>query len=168
MNQFPPQPQSIPFRPFTIFSEIFASQSAPPLSTTLVANLPPASTTRRQISPLFFASVATSVNDSGGKFATGVNYAGGKLPPISTTPEANLLPCRLCRWKIRHECVWYRWCTRQARDNAISTNSLVTLLFYKGQVCRLRATSSKNYPIWYRVGDCTLPACVPDGQFCTG
>jgi hypothetical protein len=29
------------------------------------------------------------VVDTGGKFATGVNDAGGKLPPVSTTPAAN-------------------------------------------------------------------------------
>jgi hypothetical protein len=31
---------------------------------------------------------ATGVNDTGSKFA--VNDAGGKLPPVSTTPTANL------------------------------------------------------------------------------
>ncbi len=43
-------------------------QGAPPISTTLVAD----------------------VNDTGGKFAVGVNYTGAKLPPVSTTPAANL------------------------------------------------------------------------------
>jgi hypothetical protein len=32
---------------------------------------------------------ATGVNDTGGKFATGVNDAGAVLPPVSTTPVAN-------------------------------------------------------------------------------
>ena len=32
---------------------------------------------------------ATGVNDTGGKFSTRVNDAGGKLPPVSTTPVAN-------------------------------------------------------------------------------
>jgi hypothetical protein len=32
---------------------------------------------------------------SGGKFAAGVNYTGGKLPPVSTTPAANLPPVSL-------------------------------------------------------------------------
>ncbi len=45
------------------------------------------------------------------------------------------------------------------RDNAISANSLDTWLFSKEKMSRLRAMSSKNYPIWYRVGDCTLPPC---------
>ncbi len=29
------------------------------------------------------------INDTGGKFATGVNNTGGNLPPVSTTPAAN-------------------------------------------------------------------------------
>jgi hypothetical protein len=32
----------------------------------------------------------TGVNDTGGKFSSGVNDVGGKLPPVSTTPAANL------------------------------------------------------------------------------
>jgi hypothetical protein len=77
MNQFPPQPQSIPLGPIQIFqkfAEIFTSQGAPPVSTTPAANFPTS-----------FASVV----DTGGKFATGVNDTGGKLPPVSTTPAAN-------------------------------------------------------------------------------
>jgi hypothetical protein len=63
-----PQPQSIPFRPFRIFSKIrgdtvFASQGAPPVSTTPVAN---------------FSTIFASVVDTGGKFAAGVNDTGGK------------------------------------------------------------------------------------------
>jgi hypothetical protein len=44
----------------------------------------------------FFASVffhessSPNPNDTGDKFATGVHDAGGKLPPESTTPAANL------------------------------------------------------------------------------
>jgi hypothetical protein len=44
--------------------EIFASQSAPPVSTTPVAN---------------FATSSSGVVDTGGKFATGVNDTGGKF-----------------------------------------------------------------------------------------
>jgi hypothetical protein len=33
---------------------------------------------------------------TGGKFATGVNDTGGKLPPISTTPAANLATSSAC------------------------------------------------------------------------
>jgi hypothetical protein len=32
---------------------------------------------------------ATGVNDTSSKFATGINDTGGKLPPVSTTPAAN-------------------------------------------------------------------------------
>jgi hypothetical protein len=91
MNQFPPSPRVFHldrFEFFRKFAEIFASQGAPPVSTTPVANL-----------STVFASVvdtggkfATGVNDNGGKFATGVNDAGGKLPPVSTTSVANLPP----------------------------------------------------------------------------
>jgi hypothetical protein len=78
MNQFPPSPRvfhSDRFEFFRKFAEIFASQGAPPVSTTPVASF-----------STIFASVgdtggkfATGVNDTGGKFATGVNNAGGKL-----------------------------------------------------------------------------------------
>jgi hypothetical protein len=36
-----------------------------------------------------FSTRFASVVDTGGKFATGVNDTGGKLPPVSTTPSAN-------------------------------------------------------------------------------
>jgi hypothetical protein len=56
MNQFPPSPmQSLPLRPFRIFSkiaEIFASQGAPPVSTTPAAN---------------FSTIFANVVDTGGK-----------------------------------------------------------------------------------------------------
>ncbi len=76
------------------FAEIFASQGAPPVSTT---NCRRYQRHRRQICHRFqqhrrqnfatsFASVVdtggkffTGVNDTGGKFATGVNDTGGKL-----------------------------------------------------------------------------------------
>jgi hypothetical protein len=43
-------------------SQIFASQGAPRVSTTLVAN----------------SKFASGVNDTGSKFATGINGTGGK------------------------------------------------------------------------------------------
>jgi hypothetical protein len=49
-------------------SLIFASQGAPPVSTTPVAN---------------FATRFASVIDTVGKFVTGVNVTGGVLPPVS-------------------------------------------------------------------------------------
>jgi hypothetical protein len=62
MNQFspPPQPQSIPLRPFRIFSKIRGD----------IRN----------------SRCTTGINDTGGKFAFSVNDAGGNLPPVSTTP----------------------------------------------------------------------------------
>jgi hypothetical protein len=99
-----------PFEFFRKFAEIFASQGAPPVSTTPVANLPPVSITQVANCHIF----ATGINDTGGKLclqfplccchrcqryrrqiAAGVNNAGGKLPPVSTTPAANLPPVSL-------------------------------------------------------------------------
>jgi hypothetical protein len=77
MNQFPPSPRVFHldrFEFFRKFAEIFASQGAPPVSTTPVANLPPVSAT--QVAN--FSTIFASVVDTGGKFATGVNDAGGK------------------------------------------------------------------------------------------
>jgi hypothetical protein len=88
MNQFLPSPSVFHldrFEFFRKFAEIFASQGAPLVSTTPVANLPPVSAT-----PVAnFSTIFASVVDTGGKFATGVNDASGKLPPVSTTPAAN-------------------------------------------------------------------------------
>jgi hypothetical protein len=93
MNQFPPHPRVFRldrFEFFRKFAEIFASQGAPPVSTTPVENLPPVSATPAANFYTIFASVvdtggkfATLVNDTGGKFATGVKDAGGKLPLVS-------------------------------------------------------------------------------------
>ncbi len=66
MNQCPPSPRVFHLDRFTFFGkfgEISASQSAPPVSTTPVANLLPVSTT-----------------------------PAANLPPVSTTPAANLPP----------------------------------------------------------------------------
>ena len=66
MNQFPPRPRVLHldrFEFFRKFAEIFASQGAPPVSATPVAN---------------FSTIFASVVDTGGKFATGVNDTGGK------------------------------------------------------------------------------------------
>jgi hypothetical protein len=77
MNQFPLSPREFHldrFKFFRKFAEIFACQGAPPVSTTPVAN---------------FSTIFASVVDTGGKFATGVNDIGGKLPPALLTPVAN-------------------------------------------------------------------------------
>jgi hypothetical protein len=98
MNQFPPSPRVLHldrFEFFQKFAEIFASQGAPPVSTTPVANLPPVSTTpAAKLPPVSttpvanlpwvsatpvanFSTIFASVVDTGGKFATGVNDTGG-------------------------------------------------------------------------------------------
>jgi hypothetical protein len=89
MNKFPPSPRVSQdcFEFFRKFVEIFASQGAPPVSTTPVANLPLVSTTPAAN----FATIFPSVVDTGGKYATGVNDTG-QFPPVSTTPAANLPP----------------------------------------------------------------------------
>ncbi len=53
-----------PFQFVRKVTEIFASQGAPPISTTPVAN---------------FDTSTACVVDTGGKFVTGVNYTGIKL-----------------------------------------------------------------------------------------
>jgi hypothetical protein len=94
MNQFPPSPgvsNLDRFDFFRKFAEIFASQGAPPVSTTPVANLPPVSMTPAAN----FATSSPCAVDTGGKCAAGVNDAVGKLAPVSTTPTANLPPVSL-------------------------------------------------------------------------
>ncbi len=71
------------FQFFRKFAEIFASQGAPPVSTTPVANLPPVSMTS-------VAKLPPVSNATGGKFATG--YQRQILPPVPLvllTPVAN-------------------------------------------------------------------------------
>jgi hypothetical protein len=51
------------FKFFRKFAELFASKGAPPVSMTPAAN---------------FATGTTGVNNTGGKFATGVNDTGDK------------------------------------------------------------------------------------------
>jgi hypothetical protein len=91
MNQFPPSPRVFHLDCFKLFqklAEIFASEGAPPISMTPVANLPPESTTPAANFSTIFANVvivytggkfATVVNDTGGKFTTDINNTGGKF-----------------------------------------------------------------------------------------
>ena len=77
MNQFPPSPRVFHldrFEFFRKFAEIFASQGAPPVSTTPVANLPPVSTTpAAKLLPVSatpvanFSTIFACVVDTGGK-----------------------------------------------------------------------------------------------------
>jgi hypothetical protein len=78
------------FEFFRKFSELLARQGAPPVSTTPVANLPPVSITpvancRRYQRRRW--QIATGINDTSGKFATGVN--NGKNIRLQT-PESEL------------------------------------------------------------------------------
>jgi hypothetical protein len=91
MNQFPPSPRVFHqdcFEFFRKIAEIFASKGAPPVSMTPVANFATSFACVVDTGGKF----ATGVNGTGGKFAAGINDTGGNLPPVSTTPAANLLP----------------------------------------------------------------------------
>ncbi len=95
MNQFPPHPRVFQLDRFEFvrkFAEIFASQGAPPVSTTPVAKLPPVSTTpAAKLPPVSMTPVAN-------------------LPPVSATPAANFYTIFasvvdiggkfVCRWQI--------------------------------------------------------------------
>ncbi len=91
MNQFPPQPQSIPVGPFQIFSknrgDILKSRCTTGINDNggvlliPVANLPPESTIPVSICHRYRWlrwQIATGINDTCGKFATGVVDTGGK------------------------------------------------------------------------------------------
>jgi hypothetical protein len=98
------------FEFFRKITEIIAGQGAPPVPMTLVANLPPVSTTPAAN----FATSSACAVDTGGKFATGVNKTGrnfaasvnnasgnnasgnnasGKLPPVSSN-NGTISDCR--------------------------------------------------------------------------
>jgi hypothetical protein len=85
-----PKPLSTPLGPFRIFSKIRGDIRSSRLTTGI--NVTGGKLTTPAAN---FATSFTSVEDTGGKFATGANDTGGKLPPISTTPAANLPPVSL-------------------------------------------------------------------------
>jgi hypothetical protein len=78
------------FEFFRKFAKIFASQGAPPVSATLVAN---------------FYTIFASVVDTGGKFATGVNDTGGKFAAGVNDAGRYLRHRR----QICHRCQRHRW-----------------------------------------------------------
>ncbi len=79
------------FEFFRKFAEIFASQGAPPISMTPVANLPPLSTTpATKLPPVSTTPVAN-------------------LPPVSATPVANCQRYQRHRRQICHRCRWHWW-----------------------------------------------------------
>ncbi len=69
-----PQPQSIPFTPFQIFSKIRGDIRKSRCTTGLNDT---------------GGKFATGVNDTGGKFATFVNYTSGKFPRVKDTDGAS-------------------------------------------------------------------------------
>jgi hypothetical protein len=72
MNQFPPSPRVFHLNRFRKYAEIFASQDAPSVSTTQVANFSSISRQQRRW------QIATGINDTVGKFAAGGVDTGGK------------------------------------------------------------------------------------------
>ncbi len=40
-----------------------------------------------------YSQVKGAINDTGGKFATGVNYNGGNFPPVPTALATKFCPC---------------------------------------------------------------------------
>jgi hypothetical protein len=89
MNQFPPSPRVFHldrFEFFRKFAEIFASEGAPPVSATPVANLPPVSTTpAAKLPPVSLIPVAIP-------FSLALLIPVANLPLVSTIPAANLPP----------------------------------------------------------------------------
>jgi hypothetical protein len=78
------------FQTFPKILEIFASQGAPLVSMTPVANVSLVSTT----STANFATGTAGIVDTSGKFATDSNYTGAKLSPLSMKLAVNLPRCR--------------------------------------------------------------------------
>ncbi len=98
-----PQPQSIPFRPFRIFSKI-RGDIRESMCTTGINDTGGKFATGVNNTG---GKIAAGINDTSGKFATGISDTGGKffpsfslallipaanLPPVSTIPAANLPP----------------------------------------------------------------------------
>ncbi len=69
-----PQPQSIAFRPFRIFSKIRGDIRESRCTTGINDT---------------GGKFATGVNDTGGKIAAGINDTGGKFATVSATPVTN-------------------------------------------------------------------------------
>jgi hypothetical protein len=90
--------------------------------------LPPVSTTPA-------ANFATSTS---GKFTAGVNDAGGKLPPVSTTPVENLPPvstmpvanCHRYQRHRRHICHWNNIRLQTPESELEGKNLYICFLYY--------------------------------------
>ncbi len=130
MIQFPPSPRVFHLDRFEFlrkFAEIFASQGAPPVSTTPVANLPPVSTTpaaicrrcrwrRWQICHRYqrhrwqiFPPFSLALLKPAANLPPVSTIPAANLPPVSTTPVANCHRYQRHRRQICHRCRWHRW-----------------------------------------------------------
>ena len=111
VNQFPPSPRVFHldhFKFFQKFAEKFASQGAPLVSATPVAN---------------FSTIFASVIDTGGKFATGVNDTGGKRHRWQIM--ATISGCRHLKVNLKAKIYIYVNSTTQRCPNKIIKNFLL-------------------------------------------
>ncbi len=96
---------------FRKFAEIFASQSAPPVSATPVANLTPVANCRRyqrhrrQICHRYQRHRRQTLPPVSLVLLT----PAANLPPVSTTPVANCHRYQRHRRQICRRCRWHRW-----------------------------------------------------------
>ncbi len=127
------QPYSIPLGPFWIswkFAEIFASQGAPPVSTTPVANLPLVSTTSRQILPRVSLVLLIPVANNGNlktKIYIFVNSTTQRCP------NKKFKYLWLKFFSICHQCQWHQWCTLSCEYPAnLATKFEMALMVYSG------------------------------------
>jgi hypothetical protein len=114
INQFPPHPIVFHvdrFKFFQKFAEIFASQGAPTVSTTPVANLPLLSTTpAAKLPPVSTTPVANCHRYQQHRrqiftpFSLALLILVANFPPVSTIPAANLPPDQRHWRQICHRC----------------------------------------------------------------
>ncbi len=118
MNQFPPNPWvhhwgRLEF--FRKFTEIFAAQGWPPVSTTPVANLPPVSTTLAAKLPPVSTTPAANLPPVSTTPVANLppvsTIPAANLPPVSTTPVANCHQYQRHRRQICHRYQRHRWQT---------------------------------------------------------
>jgi hypothetical protein len=106
MNQFPPHHRVFHLDRFEIFrkfAEIFASQGAPPVSTTPAAKLPPVPTTPvANLPPVsqIFTPFSLELLIPVANLPPVSTIPAANLPPVSTTPVANCHRYQRHRWQI--------------------------------------------------------------------
>ncbi len=104
---FPPAPE---YSIKTVSNFIFASQGAPPVSTT-----PPVST-----APVAnFSTIFASVVDTGGKFTTGVNDTGGKFATGGKQWE-QVLNCWQLKMNFKKKCIYANATTQRCPKEIIN------------------------------------------------